>query len=154
MRRFGERIVRGKLYRARPGIYAIIHDGRDLLITEQSDPMPEYQLPGGGIDNNEHPIQALHREVLEETGWRIAIDRRLGVYQRFCFMPEYDLWARKICQIYVCRAVIQKSAPSEAGHSAIWATPAAALRMLDGQGDRHMLQRWLRSELKLRMPCR
>ena len=34
---------------------------------------------------------ALHRECLEETGWRIAVIRRLGAWQRFACMPEYGL---------------------------------------------------------------
>lgn len=143
MRRFGEAIVHGQTYRPRPGAYAIIHDRRDVLLTLQLDPLPEYQLPGGGIDHGENPQQALHREVFEETGWKVAVQRRIGVYQRFCYMPEYDLWAQKICQVYVCRAILQVSEPPEPHHRAIWARPGTALDMLDGAGDRHMLQRWL-----------
>ncbi len=143
MRRFGEPILRGQKYRPRPGIYAIIHDGRDLLITEQLEPLPEYQLPGGGIDHAENPLQALHREVFEETGWRVAVRRRIGAYQRFCYMPEYDLWAQKICHVFVCRAVAQISPPTEQHHRAIWASPKTALDLLDGDGDRHMLGLWL-----------
>ena len=40
---------------------------QNLLLTHQNAPEPEFQLPGGGIDPDEHPIKALHREVMEET---------------------------------------------------------------------------------------
>jgi 8-oxo-dGTP diphosphatase len=102
-RRFGEAPRSDQTYRIRPGIYAILPLGDDLLLTFQGGIHQELQLPGGGIDPGEHPIAALHREVYEETGWRIAAPRRLGVYRRFTFMPEYDLWAEKICHIYLAR---------------------------------------------------
>ena len=53
-------------------------DGDSILATHQAEPVPEFQLPGGGIDRGEHPIAALHREVYEETGWKIAVDAAAG----------------------------------------------------------------------------
>ncbi|HAW49319.1 MAG TPA: NUDIX hydrolase, partial [Roseovarius sp.] len=68
IRRFGESPRPDVAYRLRPGAYAILpHRGR-LLVTHQADPLPELQLPGGGIDPGESPVQALYREVFEETG--------------------------------------------------------------------------------------
>ena len=73
IRRYGEPVVAGQIYRRRPGVYAILLRGDDILLTHQAEPDNEFQLPGGGIDPGEHPLPALHREVMEETGWRIAI---------------------------------------------------------------------------------
>lgn len=139
MRRFGEAVVRGQTYRLRPGAYAVLVRDGQVLVTHQSEPRPEYQLPGGGIDPGEGPINALHREVFEETGWRIAEARRIGAYRRFTYMPEYDRWAEKICQIYLARPVLRLGPPSELGHEAIWATPRAALDLLANEGDRYFL---------------
>jgi len=50
-------------------------------------------------------------------------------------MPEYDLWAEKLCHIYVARPVLRRSAPTEPHHTAIWTTPSAALEMLANEGD-------------------
>ena len=101
--------------------------------------MPEYQLPGGGMDPGETPLQALHREVREETGWRIARPRRLGAFRRFTYMPEYDLWAEKLCLIYRARPVLPLGAPSEPGHRAEWLSPRAAAALLGNAGDRHFV---------------
>jgi 8-oxo-dGTP diphosphatase len=141
IRRYGEPLQQGQRYRRRPGVYAILLDGDHLLATHQAQPVPEYQLPGGGIDKGEHPIAALHREVFEETGWRIALDRRLGAFRRFTYMPEYDLWAEKLCTVYLARPVRRLGPPSEAGHQAVWMSVDAALEVLGNPGDRAMLAR-------------
>ncbi|MDG1129631.1 NUDIX hydrolase [Seohaeicola saemankumensis] len=139
IRRFGETPRAGQSYRRRPGAYAILLRGADMLVTHQADPWPEFQLPGGGIDPGESPMAALHREVFEETGWSIAAPRRIGTFRRFTYMPEYDLWAEKLCMIYLARPVRRIGPPSEAGHTALWMPPAVAADKLGNAGDRHFV---------------
>ncbi|HHB80621.1 MAG TPA: NUDIX domain-containing protein [Aliiroseovarius sp.] len=136
MRRYGSPKRAGQRYILRPGVYAILPRGGDLLLTPQSEPEPEFQLPGGGIDPGESPIRALHREVFEETGWHIGKPRRLGAFRRFTFMPEYDIWAEKICAIYVAYPARRLGPPSEAMHQAVWARPENAIELLANSGDR------------------
>ena len=106
-RRYGESPKAGQKYRRRPGVYAVLMDGNGLLLTHQAEPIPEFQLPGGGIDPGEAPVAALHREVYEETGWHISTPRLIGSYRRFTYMPEYDRWAEKVCAI--ARAAMEKA---------------------------------------------
>lgn len=143
IKRFGASPKQGQKYTRRPGVYAVLLDRGALLTTFQAKPAPEYQLPGGGIDPGEHPIAALHREVMEETGWHIAGIRRIGAFRRFTFMPEYDLWAEKICTIFVARPVLRISSPTEPDHQAIWMDPADGLTLLGNPGDRAMLAKAL-----------
>lgn len=140
IRRFGESVKRGQSYRHRPGAYAILLHRGDVLLTHQAEPIPEVQLPGGGVDPGEHPIAALHREVLEETGWSMAIERRLGAFRRFTYMPEYDQWAEKVCAVFLARPVRRLGPPTEAGHTALWAPLATAAKLADNEGDRHFLR--------------
>lgn len=135
IRRMGTPPETRRKYRLRPGVYAVLARGSQILVTHQADPTPEFQLPGGGIDPGEAPIAALHREVIEETGWTIATPRRLGAYRRFTYMPEYDLWAEKLCTIYLARPVQRLGPPTEPGHRAVWMTPDLALRALANHGD-------------------
>lgn len=141
--RFGDNKRADQHYTRRPGVYAILLRGDSVLVTHQSNPVPEFQLPGGGIDPGEQPIPALHREVREETGWRIAIDRRIGAFRRFTYMPEYDLWAEKVCTIYLARPVRRLGPPTEAGHVAVWLPVQEALVQLGNPGDRGILARLL-----------
>lgn len=139
IRRFGEAVVAGKRYKVRAGAYAILPVGSDLLITHQAEPTPEFQLPGGGIDPGESPLQALYREVIEETGWKISAPRKLGVFRRFSYMPEYDLWAEKLCHIYAAHPVRALGDPTEVGHFAVWMSGKNAARQLANEGDRHFV---------------
>jgi 8-oxo-dGTP diphosphatase len=140
IRRYGEAKRSDKTYKLRTGVYAILPMGRDVLLTHQATPIPEFQLPGGGIDPGESPIMALHREVLEETGWRIATPRRLGAFRRYTYMPDYDLWAEKLCHVYLARPVRELMAPSEPGHIALWAKGSTAIEMIGNDGDRAFLR--------------
>ncbi len=142
--RFGPVPEPGRRYRRRPGAYAVlIRDGR-VLLTHQQEPDPEFQLPGGGVDPGESPVRALHREVYEETGWTIAAPRRIGAYRRHAYMPEYDLFAAKLCEIWLARPILRLGPPSEQGHSAHWLSPWQALDALPDAGSRIMLCRVLR----------
>lgn len=135
IRRYGSVPQSGQKYKSRAGVYAILPRGGKLLLTFQGDPHNEVQLPGGGIDQGENPLPALHREVFEETGYRIAHPRKIGTFRRFTFMPEYDLWAEKLCHIYLALPVRPHGPPREAGHTAIWLTPNDALAELYNDGD-------------------
>ena len=144
IRRFGKPPVQGVKYDVRHGSYAILPKTGHLLLTFQKYPEPELQLPGGGIDPGESPLGALHREVYEETGWRIGNPRRLGAFRRFAFMPEYDLWAEKICAVYVATPVRGLGQPPEKDHSAIWVKPEVAAKTLANPGDAHFVRKLFR----------
>lgn len=144
IRRFGDTPDRHQTYRRRTGAYALLPQGGQLLLTCQDEADgPDLQLPGGGIDRGESPIAALHREVFEETGWRIARPRRIGAFRRFVYMPEYDLWAEKICLIYVAMPVICAGPPTEPGHQAVWMDADLAAQRLGNPGDRHFAGIWV-----------
>ena len=143
IRRFGEPPSSARKYVLRPGAYALLPRDGSVLLTVQVDDDWDLQLPGGGIDPGEHPIPALHREVIEETGWLIAKPRRLGAFRRFVYMPEYDLWAEKLCHIFVAHPVRQLHAPTEPFHLATWMAPEVAARSLGNQGDRDFVRRYL-----------
>ncbi len=140
-RRFGSPPIPGQTYTPRPGVYAIIEAGDGILATFQEEPWPELQLPGGGIDPGEAPIVALHREVMEETGYRIHSARRVGMFQRYTFMPEYDLFAQKQCHIYRAKLGPRHGPPTEAGHSAVFLPWDVAVEKLAVSGDRYFVAR-------------
>lgn len=146
IRRFGSP-PEGKIrYWWRPGAYALIWRAGRVLLTHQAWPGEEFQLPGGGIDPGEGPLRALHREVLEETGWTIGTPRFIGRYRRFCHMPGYDRDAEKLCSVWLAPAGQYLHPPTERGHSAHWLTVPQAISALGDPGARAMVRlgaRWL-----------
>jgi 8-oxo-dGTP diphosphatase len=55
----------------------VVHEDR-LLLTRLSSNTPSpgrWTLPGGGVDHGEHPLLAVVREVHEETGMDVEVDR-------------------------------------------------------------------------------
>ncbi|SOH94775.1 8-oxo-dGTP diphosphatase [Monaibacterium marinum] len=142
MRRFGETIQNGQSYADRPGAYAIIADGKWLLLAESKG--QDFLLPGGGIDAGEHPLAGLHREIIEETGWRVARPRRIGAYQRYVYMPEYGWWAHKICAIYTCYPVRRLADPTEPDHLPVWMRAEEAVHRLSVGAEQHFVRQHFR----------
>ena len=145
IRRFGPPRNLQRRYTLRPGAYAILPRSGRLLLTVQMADTPDVQLPGGGIDPGETAIAALNREVYEETGWRISTPRKLGVFRRFVYMPEYSLWAEKICHIYLARPTRRLGPPLEPDHVVHWAGIAQAGDILSNAGDRHFARAYAAS---------
>lgn len=143
MKRYGLPPIKGIKYTDRPGAYGVVLCGDQALLSINISPGEEVALPGGGIDPGETPIRALHRESIEETGYTVKVQQRIGVYQRYTYMPEYDLWARKICHIYLCRAgrSVAKPIPPD---TPLWVDAFDALDMLSIDGDRDMFAMGLR----------
>ena len=139
---FGERVNSKIRYRRRVGAYGIIFHKKNLLLTEQntSDNNVEVQLPGGGSNKNESLAHALYREVLEETGWGIKILKKEGVFQRFTYMPEYKIWAHKICHIYRCAATIRKTEELEKNHRFVIMNKKKALETVVDTGFKYFIQ--------------
>lgn len=113
-----------------------------VLLTGQQGDWLDIQLPGGGIDPGRSPMQTLHREVLEETGWAIAQPLRLGAFRRFVYMPEYDLWAEKLCTVFVARPTRRICDPVEPDHVTLVLPWNVAIDSLGNDGDRMFLQRY------------
>ncbi|MGG8407306.1 NUDIX domain-containing protein [Streptomyces sp. 12297] len=75
----------------RVSAYAIAVEEDRLLLTRLSEASPIFDpglwhLPGGGIDHGEQPVEALARELREETGLKLVaarlVDARTYAVQR------------------------------------------------------------------------
>jgi ADP-ribose pyrophosphatase YjhB (NUDIX family) len=85
---YGERI--SKLGKITLGCSAAIFDStrQKVLLTRRTD-NGRWCLPGGRMDAGEDAAEACVREVLEETGLHVRIERLIGVYSNPHFIIEY-----------------------------------------------------------------
>jgi ADP-ribose pyrophosphatase YjhB (NUDIX family) len=62
------------------GAFAIIFDENGKVLLSHRRDMDIWNLPGGGVESREMPDEAVNREVKEETGLHVTIERWVGVY--------------------------------------------------------------------------
>lgn len=69
------------------GVSAAIFDstGRILCVRQQAGPR-KWTTPGGRVERGESPVEALIREVSEESGYQVEIGELIGVYSN----PDKD----------------------------------------------------------------
>ena len=60
------------------GVTGIIFNDRDeVLLVKHTYRQVKWSLPGGYLKAKEHPTEGLEREIKEETGLMVSIDRQL-----------------------------------------------------------------------------
>jgi 8-oxo-dGTP diphosphatase len=62
------------------GAFVVILDGQNRVLLCHRRDMDLWNLPGGGAEGGELPTETAVREVREETGLDVIIDRLTGVY--------------------------------------------------------------------------
>ncbi len=83
---------------------AVIISEHGVLLTVRPD-LRGWELPGGHAVPGETGEAALCREVLEETGVTVAVERLVGDYQRSGFLPH-------TARVYRCRPLGGAPRPS------------------------------------------
>ena len=96
---------------------AVVRSERGVLLAVRSD-LRGWELPGGHAGPGESDEDALRREVLEETGLEVVVERRVGDYRRTGFAPH-------MARVFACRAVGGTLRPSAETPVVRWFDPGA-----------------------------
>ena len=96
----------------RPAAYALIlQQGRVLLLTMRRT--GKYHPPGGGIHPAETVEETLRREVREEAGIEIRVERFLHLEELFFYYDPSDTAYHGLHLFYLCRPVTLDLLPDE-----------------------------------------
>ncbi|MEI8270208.1 MAG: NUDIX domain-containing protein [bacterium] len=68
------------------GVFAIITNEQNQILLCLRNDSDLWNLPGGGLESGETPWQGVTREVKEETGFDVEVEKLLCVYSK----PDKD----------------------------------------------------------------
>jgi len=97
-------VKQGRFLR-REAVRAVILADHDYLLMIHSKNNGDYKLPGGGVKKGESHLQALKREVTEESGFTVEeIKKELGVIIEYkeARDPDFDIFQMN-SYYYLCR---------------------------------------------------
>jgi 8-oxo-dGTP pyrophosphatase MutT (NUDIX family) len=103
-------------------VQAVVRSDRGVLLSVRAD-LRGWELPGGNLRPGEAEPAALRREVREETGLEVGVERCVGEYVRTGFLPH-------VARVYACRVQGGRLQPSVETPRVAWFDPAALPRTL------------------------
>jgi ADP-ribose pyrophosphatase YjhB (NUDIX family) len=117
---------------------AVVREGKILLVQERSD--GRWSMPGGWADVGDVPSKAVAREVREESGFKVRVDKVVGLLDanRFLFAPLEFYHAYKM--IFLCSITGGEARPSNETLAVGFFDPSALPPLSSMRTDRQMLK--------------
>jgi 8-oxo-dGTP diphosphatase len=119
----------------------VVRDGRVLLVRRAFEPFAGWwDVPGGFLDAGEHPVDAVKRELKEETGLEIEPTRLVGVYMdTYGDGPDAD---DTMNLYYECEVVGGDLRPGDDALEIGWFGPDALPSEIAFDNGRAVLEDW------------
>jgi len=103
-------------------------EGRVLLCHPTRSRWDNWRIPKGEVNDDEDPRRAALREVLEETGYKCKILRRLKTNVRYK-SRSHGRTCRKTLRIYLMKPIAKIQEPDRENDQFLWVKPKKALEM-------------------------
>lgn len=109
------------IYNKRPGAYAIIENDKNEIAIVKDDDNDLYYF-GGGLEEGESTIDALNREMLEETGYTltdVSYFTEIGEFLK----SKAGKYIEVMATVYTARFDKKVAEPKEKDHHIMWVNP-------------------------------
>jgi len=124
----------------RPSAYALLGDAGRIAVVRSRDGV---FLPGGGIEGEETPAQAIERECLEECGFLVVPGSWTTRAVQWAYSPSERSHFEKRSTFQECAIAGPDASRQEAGHELLWLDSAAAQRTLSHPSHGWAVERWI-----------
>ena len=112
----------------RPGVGAIVRDAGGRVLLHRRRVGAGWAPPSGSVEPNEDVLTALRRELREETGLAVSVERLVGVYSD----PAYQIVrypdgraVHFVTCLFACRRSGGRLRGSDEGLAWAWFAPAS-----------------------------
>ena len=133
-------------YRKRPGAYSIIirkEDNKIGIVTDGQD----YFYLGGGIENEETQIEALNRELIEESGYTIKNIKKFDEVGSYIFADEKG-YLEVQAYVYISEFDTKVAEPIEKDHKVLWVNPNDYVGKMYREWQEYILKEYIEKDNK------
>ena len=129
------------VYKKRPGAYAIIINKDDDKIGIVATGGRYFYL-GGGIEKGETKLEALKRELLEESGYTIKNIKEFEEVGSYIF-DEDKGYFEVIASVYIAEFDKKVTEPIEKDHTVLWVKPEEYVSKMFREWQRYIMKRFI-----------
>ncbi len=128
-------------YRKRPGAYAIIINKDDDKIGIVATGGRYFYL-GGGIEKGETKLEALKRELLEESGYTIKNIKEFEEVGSYIFAEDKG-YLEVVASVYIAEFDKKVTEPIEKDHTVLWVKPEEYVSKMFREWQRYIMERFI-----------
>ncbi len=128
-------------YKKRPGAYAIIVNKNEEKIGIVRAGK-EYFYLGGGIESGETELDALKRELIEESGYTIKNIRKFDEVGSYIYADEKG-YLEVIAHVYIAEFDKKVTEPIEKDHTVLWVNPEEYTKKMCREWQTYIMEKFI-----------
>ncbi len=129
------------IYKKRPGAYAIIirkEDNKIGIVTDGKD----YFYLGGGIEESETALDALKRELIEESGYSLKNIKEFANVGSYIYDEKHG-YLEVIANVYIGEFDKKVTNPIEKDHVVLWVNPQEYIGKMCREWQEYILNEFI-----------